>query len=72
MMNEMNYRYNNPNQGIAVDKALAQAFVSKPRTPEQIERFGMWASMSKEVKELTPILQAVQVMAMEQSKQATR
>lgn len=72
MMNEMNYRYNNPNQGVAVDKSLAQAFVSKTRTPEQIERFGMWASMSKEAKELGSILQAVQVMGMEQTKQATR
>lgn len=70
MMNEMNYRYNNPNQNIPVDKSLAEAFVSKPRTKEQVERFGMWVSMSKEAKVIGPILQAVQVM--EQTKQATR
>lgn len=72
MMNEMNYRYNNPNQGVAVDKSLAQAFVSKPRTPEQVERFGMWASMSKEAREIGQILQTVQIISMEQTKQATR
>lgn len=72
MMNEMNYRYNNPTQEIAVDKSLAQAFVSKPRTSEQIERFGIWASMSKEKKEMEPILQNVQTVSLEQEKQAIR
>ena len=71
MMNEMNYRYNNPGQGVAVDKSLAEAFVSKARTSEQIESFGMWASMSKEAKELAPILQVVQTVSLEQTKQAT-
>lgn len=72
MMNEMNYRYNNPGQGISVDKSLAQAFVSKERTSTQMEQFGMWASMSKEVKEIGPILQAVQIVELEQTKQAMR
>ena len=72
MMNEMNYRYNNPTQNIPVDKSLAEAFVSKPRTPEQIERFGIWVSMSKEVNVLVPILQTVQTMQFEAVKQATK
>jgi len=72
MMNEMNYRYNNPGQGVSVDKSLVEAFVSKERTPEQVEKFGLWASMSKEANVIMPILQSVQVMAMEESKQATR
>ena len=41
MMNEMNYRYNNPGQGVSVDKSLVEAFVSKERTPEQVEKFGL-------------------------------
>lgn len=72
MMNEMNYRYNNSNQNIMVDASLAKAFVSKPRTRDQIERFGMWASMSKEANQIAPILQSVQVVELEQVKQATR
>ena len=72
MMNEMNYRYNNPNQNIPVDKSLAEAFISKPRTNEQIERFSMWASMSKEAREIEPILANVQSIEMEQSKQVVR
>lgn len=72
MIKEMNYRYNNPNQGIAVDSKIAMAFVSKERTPAQIETFKMWASMSKDAKAIEPILQAVQIMGLEQQKQATR
>ena len=72
MMNEMNYRYNNPKQAIAVDKSLAQAFISKPRTIQQIEQFGMWASMSKEARDLEPILQTVQIVNLEQEKKVTR
>lgn len=62
MMNEMNYRYNNPTANVNVDQKLAVAFASKERTSEQIERFGLWASMSKEVKMIEPILQNVEVL----------
>lgn len=71
MMDEMNYRYNNPGQNVSVDKNIAQAFISKERTPEQIQSFGMWVSMSKEIKEIEPILQMVQTVQLEQQKQAT-
>jgi len=71
MMDEMNYRYNNPGQNVSVDKNIAQAFISKERTPEQIQSFGMWVSMSKEIKEIEPILQMVQTVKLEQQKQAT-
>lgn len=72
MMSEMNYRYNNPKQGVMVDSKIAAAFVSKERTKEQVEAFKIWASMSKEEKTLDQILQNVQVMGLEQVKQATR
>lgn len=72
MIKEMNYRYNNPSQGIAVDSKIAVAFASKERTATQLETFRMWASMSKDAKEIEPILQAVQVIGLEQQKQATR
>ena len=70
MMNEMNYRLNNPTSSISVDKSLAQVFVSMPRTPEQIERFSNWASMSKDAMEISQILQNVQVLQTEKVKQA--
>lgn len=69
MMNEMNYRYNNPNVNVTVDQKLAVAFASKERTKEQIERFGLWASMSKEAKAMGPILQNVAVLENERVKQ---
>ena len=69
MMNEMNYRYNNKEMVIPVDTKIAVAFASKERTPEQIERFCMWASMSKEAKALEPILQNVAVLMPEKAKQ---
>ena len=69
MMNEMNYRYNNPGQAISVDKNLAQAFISKERTPEAVAQFKNWASMSKEAKEIEPLLQMVQVVSLEQINQ---
>ena len=46
-MNEMNYRFNNPSVAILVDTKIAEAFISKPRTSEQIENFRLYASMSK-------------------------
>lgn len=72
MMNEMNYRYNNSSQNISVDTSLAKAFVSKPRTQQQIESFGLWASMSKEAKEIGPIFNTVRVMELESIKQVVR
>lgn len=70
MMNEMNYRYNNKNTFIPVDLKLAEAFVSKERTPEQIERFSMWADMSKEANVIKPVLGNVVVLQTEKVKQA--
>ena len=70
MMNEMNYRLNNPTSSISVDKSLAQVFVSKPRTLEQIQSFSNWASMSKDAMEISQILQNVQVLQTEKVKQA--
>lgn len=70
MMEVMNYDYNNPGK-VSAHVLLAQAFISKERTPEQIERFKMWASMSKRAKEIEPILQMVQVKLVEQVKQAS-
>lgn len=55
-MNEMNYRYNNPNANISVDEKITAAFLSKPRTSRQIEDFGLWASMSSEAKKLAALL----------------
>lgn len=64
-MNEMNYRYNNPTIPIQVDTKLAECFVKKERTPEQVERFTLYASMSKEYPMMQQILQNVVVRQME-------
>lgn len=64
-MNEMNYRYNNPSVPIKVDTKLAECFAKKERTKEQVERFTLYASMSKEYPEMQQILQNVVVRQME-------
>lgn len=64
-MNEMNYRYNNPTVPMKVDTKLAECFVKKERTKEQIERFTLYASMSKEYPLMQQILQNVVVRQME-------
>lgn len=70
MMEVMNYDYNNPGK-VSAHVLLAQAFISKERTPEQIERFKRLGSMSPNAMEIATILQNVQVKALEQVKQAT-
>lgn len=55
-MNEMNYRFNNPSVAVLVDTKIAEAFISKPRTSEQIENFRLYASMSKESANIEKIL----------------
>ena len=56
-MNEMNYRYNYPDTSLSVDAKIAECFVNKERTKEQIERFMLFASMSKEKDKINQILQ---------------
>lgn len=71
MMNKMNYQYNNPNINLHVDLEIAKAFAASPRTSVQVENFGIWASMSKDAKEIENILQNVQIVDLIQEKQAT-
>ena len=54
----LNYRHDNsnPTAEIAVDTKITERFVSRPRSKEAIESFGLWLSMCKEVKTAMPIL----------------
>ena len=75
-MSEMNFNYNtSQKQGVEgktvpllpVDRRITEAFLSKARTPKQIEAFHIWASMSREAPVILPMLQAVQVLQVEQT-----
>lgn len=64
-MNEMNYRFNNPGVSIDVDTKIAECFIKKPRTEEEIERFKLYASMSKEYSKIEKILENIIVKKFE-------
>lgn len=66
-MNEMNYRFNNPGVPIEVDTKIAECFARKPRTKENIERFQLYASMSKEYSKIEQILTNVAVHELEET-----
>ena len=66
VIDAMNYNYNsrlnNPNGRLfPVDSKITECFVSRPRTKEQIEQFGLWASCSEE-KSLNQMLENVEVL----------
>lgn len=71
MMDSMNYRMHNPSAEVSVDESISQAFVSKPRTPEQVERFRVMASMSSEAQQIDAILEA-HILKQNEVKQAVR
>lgn len=48
LIDEMNYRYNNPEMALSPDEKIVTAFLSKERDKEVMEQFTLWASMSKE------------------------
>lgn len=57
IMEAMNYRYNNPDSELDVDMYIAEKFIQKERTNDQIEDFTLWASMSKEYAKIQQLLQ---------------
>lgn len=48
LIDEMNYRYNNPETTLTPDEKIVQAFLERERERNVIEQFALWASMSKE------------------------
>lgn len=48
LIEEMNYRYNNPTIALAPDEKVVTAFLSRERERHVIEQFSLWASMSRE------------------------
>ena len=48
IINEMNYRYNNPSINLTPDEKIVSLFFQQERDKSVTEQFALWASMSKE------------------------
>ena len=48
LIDEMNYRYENPTVVLSIDEKIVQKFLERHRERFVIEQFTLWASMSKE------------------------
>lgn len=48
LIDEMNYRYNNPTVSLTIDEKIVQKFLEKYRERNVKEQFSLWASMSNE------------------------
>ena len=48
VVDEMNYRYNNPTIALTVDEQIVALFLQQERERNVIEQFALWTSMSKE------------------------
>lgn len=48
LIDDMNYRYNNPTTNIKVDEEIVRKFLERHRERFVIEQMELWASMSKE------------------------
>ena len=48
LIDDMNYRYNNPTTNIKVDEEIVRKFLERYRERFVIEQMELWASMSKE------------------------
>lgn len=48
LIEEMNYRYNNPTVSLSIDEKVVRKFLEQYRERHVREQFALWASMSKE------------------------
>ena len=56
VVREMDYRHENENSNLGIDKKITDAFIKGSRTKETVEQFELWASMSKERENIIPMI----------------
>lgn len=57
LIENMNYRYNNPDISLQVDSKIVEAFINKARSKDDLEAMQLWASLSNEAPVLEPMLE---------------
>ena len=56
VIREMDYRRENINSNLNIDKKITEIFIRSSRSKEAVEQFELWASMSKERENIMPMI----------------
>lgn len=64
-MELMNYRYDNPEIEVEVDKKITEQFVQGEREQISIDNFELWGSISREAANIEPMINAYKQQVIE-------